>query len=79
MSVLPNQLRAFWRGFIEVESHIFNLDESLELPAEFVQQVRLTTINGLKKFIISEYEIGLLYEQNNFVRPLEPGDYAFGL
>ncbi len=77
VSVLPNQLRAFWRGFIEVESHIFNLDESLELPAEFVQQVRLTTINGLKKFIISEYEIGLLYEQNNFVRPLEPGDYAF--
>jgi regulator of protease activity HflC (stomatin/prohibitin superfamily) len=73
----PNQLRAFWRGFIEVESHVFDLEESLELPAQFVQQVRGITINGLKKFQISEAEIGLLYVQNNFVRPLEAGEYAF--
>ncbi|MEK0189268.1 slipin family protein, partial [Microcoleus anatoxicus PTRS2] len=65
ISVLPNQLRAFWRGFIEVESHVFNLDESLELPAEFVQKVRSLTLQGLKKFQISEYELGLLYVQNN--------------
>ncbi|AFY85910.1 SPFH domain, Band 7 family protein [Chroococcidiopsis thermalis PCC 7203] len=77
ISVMPNQLRAFWRGFIEVESHIFNLEESLELPAEFVQQLRGLAINGLKKFQISEYEIGLLYVQNNFIRPLEQGEYAF--
>ncbi|WP_317104992.1 slipin family protein [Chroococcidiopsis sp. SAG 2025] len=77
ISVAPNQLRAFWRGFIEVESHIFNLEESLELPAEFVQQIRSIALNGLKKFQISEYEIGLLYVQNNFVRPLEQGEYAF--
>lgn len=77
VSVAPNQLRAFWRGFIEVEPHLFNLEESLELPAEFVQQVRGITFNGLKKFQISESEIGLLYVQNNFVRPLEPGEYAF--
>jgi hypothetical protein len=36
ISIPPNQLRAFWRGFIEVESHIFNLEENLELPSEFV-------------------------------------------
>lgn len=77
ISVTPNQLRAFWRGFIEVETYIFNLEESLELPAEFVQQVRGLAINGLKKFQISEYEIGLLYVQNSFVRPLEQGEYAF--
>ncbi len=77
VSVAPNQLRAFWRGFIEVEPHLFNLEESLELPEEFVQQVRGITFNGLKKFQISESEIGLLYVQNNFVRPLEPGEYAF--
>nr|ADN14684.1 band 7 protein [Gloeothece verrucosa PCC 7822] len=77
ISIAPNQLRAFWRGFIEVESHIFNLDESLELPAEFVEQVRGITLNGLKKFQVTEYEIGLLYVQNNFVRPLEQGEYAF--
>ncbi len=77
VSIPPNQLRAFWRGFIEVESHLFNLEESLELPSSFVQQVRLIALTGLKKFQISEYEIGLLYVQNNFVRPLEPGEYAF--
>ncbi|MEK0189584.1 slipin family protein, partial [Microcoleus anatoxicus PTRS2] len=51
-------------------------DESLELPAEFVQKVRSLTLQGLKKFQISEYELGLLYVQNNFVRPLESGEYA---
>lgn len=77
ISILPNQLRAFWRGFIEVECHVFNLDESLELPAEFVQKVRSLALQGLKKFQISESELGLLYVQNNFVRPLESGEYAF--
>jgi regulator of protease activity HflC (stomatin/prohibitin superfamily) len=77
ISVKPNQLRAFWRGFIEVESYIFDLNESLELPANFVQQLRGVSLCGIKKFQISEYEIGLLYVQNNFVRPLEPGEYAF--
>lgn len=77
ISILPNQLRAFWRGFIEVEFHIFNLDESWELPAEFAQKVRSLTLNGLKKFQVSEYEIGLLYVQNNFIKPLEPGEYTF--
>jgi regulator of protease activity HflC (stomatin/prohibitin superfamily) len=77
ISVLPNQLRAFWRGFIEVECHVFNLDENIELPAEFVSKVRSLTLNGLKKFQISEYELGLLYVQNNFVGPLESGEYAF--
>ncbi|MBD2536188.1 slipin family protein [Nostoc flagelliforme FACHB-838] len=77
VSVAPNKLIAFWRGFIEVESYIFNLEESLELPSSFVQQLRSVTLNGLKKFQISEYEIGLLYLQNNFVQPLESGEYAF--
>lgn len=77
VSVAPNQLRAFWRGFVDVEAHIFNLDESLELPAEFVVQLRSLDINGIKKIQILESEIGLLYVQNNFVRPLEAGEYAF--
>lgn len=77
VSVAPNQLVAFWRGFIEVESHIFNFNEVRELPAQFVQQLRGIYLNGIKTFLISEYEIGLLYVQNNFVRPLEPGEYAF--
>ncbi|BAY21521.1 SPFH domain, Band 7 family protein [Calothrix sp. NIES-2100] len=77
ISVAPNQLRAFWRGFIEVETHLFNLEESLELPAEFVQQIWKIALNGITKFQISEYQIGLLYVQGNFVRPLEPGEYTF--
>ena len=77
ISVAPNKLVAFWRGFIEVESHIFDLDETLELPASFVEQVRPIAVNGLKKFQISEHEIGLLYVQSDFVKPLEPGAYGF--
>lgn len=77
VSIAPNQLRAFWLGFIEVESHLFNLEQNWELPISFVQQLRSVALNGLKKFQIFEYEIGLLYLQNNFVRPLEPGEYAF--
>ncbi|MGL5873467.1 MAG: slipin family protein, partial [Xenococcaceae cyanobacterium] len=77
VSVAPDRLRAFWRGFIEVEIYFFNLEESFELPAEFVRQLRGVNINGLRKFQISESEIGLLYLDKNFVRPLEPGEYAF--
>ncbi len=77
VSIAPNQLKAFWRGFIEVESHFFNLEDNWELPTSFVQQLRSLTLAGIKKFQISEYEVGLLYLQNNFVRPLEPGEYAF--
>ncbi|MBW4585715.1 SPFH domain-containing protein [Aetokthonos hydrillicola Thurmond2011] len=77
LSILPNQLRAFWRGFIDVESYVFNLEESLELPADIVQQIRDINWTVLKKIEISEYEIGLLYIQNNFVRPLARGEYGF--
>lgn len=65
-------------GFIEVEAHLFNLEEDLQLPALFVQKIRRTaSLLGVRKFQISEAESGLLYVNNNFVRPLEPGEYAF--
>jgi regulator of protease activity HflC (stomatin/prohibitin superfamily) len=76
-SLMPNQIRAFWRGFVEVEVQKFNLDESLELPREFVDRTRGQGIVGLTKVEISESEIGLLYVQNNFLRPLPPGEYTF--
>jgi hypothetical protein len=77
ISVAPNQLRAFWRGFIEVETHLFNLEESLELPAAFVKQLGGIKIEGIDLIQVSESQMGLLYEQGNFVRPLVPGDYGF--
>jgi regulator of protease activity HflC (stomatin/prohibitin superfamily) len=77
ISVAPNQLRAFWRGLVDVEARIFNLEESLELPAQFVRQLRSLKIDGVKKLQILESEIGSLYVQNNFVRFLESGEYAF--
>ncbi len=78
-SLGPNQVRAFWRGFIEVEAHRFNLDQSLELPQSFVRQIResKTALEGLKLVQVSEAGVVLLYVQDNFVRPLEPGEYAF--
>jgi regulator of protease activity HflC (stomatin/prohibitin superfamily) len=76
-TVGPNQLRAFWRGFIEVEIYPFNLDEGIELPAEVVQQVSQQTLPGLKLVQVTETQIGILYERQNFARPLEPGNYGF--
>lgn len=77
ISVAPNQVKAFWRGFAAPEVYRFNLDETIELPQELVQQVRGVAIEGLPKFQVSEAEIGLLYVQDNFVRPLQSGEYAF--
>ncbi len=75
--VNSNQLRAFWRGFIPIEVYNFNLTESLELPATLVEQTGGFSLTGLKRFQIAESEIGLLYIQRNFVRPLTAGEYAF--
>ncbi|MTJ48344.1 slipin family protein, partial [Dolichospermum sp. UHCC 0259] len=65
------------RKWGESEKLLFNLEENWELPNSFVQQLRSFALNGLKKFQIFESEIGLLYLQHNFIRPLEPGEYAF--
>ncbi len=77
LTVVPNQLRAFWRGFVPVEVDHFNLTENLELPADLVQKTRGFALTGLKKFQVSESEIGLLYVQQNFLRPLGTGEYGF--
>jgi regulator of protease activity HflC (stomatin/prohibitin superfamily) len=77
MSIVPNELKAFWRGFVEVEVAKFNLDESLELPQEYRDRLRGEAIQGLQKSQIAAAQIGLLYIDNNFVRPMTPGDYGF--
>ncbi len=75
--VASNQLRAFWKGFIPVEVRYFNLSENLELPSDLVEKTRGFALSGIKKFQVSESEIGLMYVQHNFVRPLGTGEYAF--
>jgi hypothetical protein len=74
-----NQLVAFWRGLAEVAVHRFNLDQGIELPTTFVEQLRrLPSLpKPIKLVQVAESQMGLLYEQGNFVRPLPPGDYAF--
>jgi regulator of protease activity HflC (stomatin/prohibitin superfamily) len=74
--VAPNQLRAFWQGFLPIEVRYFNLSESLELPADLVDKTRGFQLSGIKRYQVSESEIGLMYVQNNFVRPLSTGEYA---
>ena len=84
-AIAPNQLRLFWRGFIEVEAHCFDLDagdgfEGVDLPTAFVDQVKdqaASALAGLKVVRVSEFQIGMLYIQDNFVRPLGPGEYGF--
>jgi regulator of protease activity HflC (stomatin/prohibitin superfamily) len=77
VTVGPNQLQLFWRGFVPVEAHRFNIADTIELPANFVQQLQGQALNGLKLVQVSEAQMGLLYERENFLRPLEPGDYGF--
>jgi len=74
--VSPDQLLLFWRGFVEVEIFQFNLEENRELPQNLAQQLH-GNFMGIKQAHIAEFEIGLLYVDDNFVRPLEPGDYGF--
>ena len=79
-AIAPNQLHLFWRGFIEVDAHRFDLDESVELPTAFVEQVKdqaASALAGLKIVQVSEFQIGMLYIQDNFVRPLASGVYGF--
>lgn len=82
ISVAPNQLRLYWRGHIDVSVHGFNLDESIELPAEFVQQLKGQSVNGgaivgLQRVELPESKVGLLFVQENFIRPLDSGEYIF--
>jgi regulator of protease activity HflC (stomatin/prohibitin superfamily) len=77
ITVEPNQLRAFWKGFIPVKVDYFNLSENIELPTALVEKTRGIALSGVKKFQVSESDIGLMYMQHNFVRPLGTGEYAF--
>ncbi len=76
-TVGPDQTRAFWRGFIEVEAHVFNLEREFELPAQFVHLIKDRSLAGVRIVQVAESQIGLLYDRGNFVRPLEPGIYGF--
>ncbi len=78
--VVPsNQLRAFWRGFVPVEVLLFNLDETIELPPAVMLRLREQAqgLSGLKRVQVRDFELGMLYERDNFVRALEPGLYGF--
>jgi regulator of protease activity HflC (stomatin/prohibitin superfamily) len=77
IAVEPNQLRAFWKGFIPVKVDYFNLSENIELPTTLVEKTRGIALSGVKRFQVSESEIGLMYMDHNFVRPLGTGEYAF--
>jgi regulator of protease activity HflC (stomatin/prohibitin superfamily) len=77
MSVAPNGLRAFWKGFVEVEVQVFNLEQDLELPTELVKALGEKPPQGIQLAQVFEHQMGLLYVDGNFVRPLEPGRYAF--
>ncbi|NJN24227.1 MAG: slipin family protein [Acaryochloridaceae cyanobacterium RL_2_7] len=76
-TVPPNQLRAFWKGVSTAEVTRFKLSESVELAPELVPQLKDRYLSGLYQVQIKESQMGLLYDRDNFVRPLEPGDYGF--
>jgi len=75
--VPPNQLQAFWKGFIPVTVHRFQYDRDRQLPPDFVTQLRGQSLPGLYLIQIAERQMGMLYDRGNFIQPLEPGEYAF--
>lgn len=77
ITLAPGQLRAFWKGFVEVEVHLFDLDETLELTAELARGLKDKSLAGLQMVQVAESQIALLHHAGNFVRPLEPGVYGF--
>jgi regulator of protease activity HflC (stomatin/prohibitin superfamily) len=73
----PNETRSFWRGFIPVEIQKFDLDRSLALPLVLVDRLRGVTVNGIKKYQISDTQLGLAFVQNNFAGTLAAGEHCF--
>ncbi len=71
------QLRAFWKGFVEVEVHVFDLEGDPELPAEILRRLGEQNVPGLQQVQVAESQVGMLFVNGNFVRPLESGRYAF--
>lgn len=77
ISVGRSQLRAFWKGFVEVETHVFDLEGDPELPAEILRRLGEQNVPGLQQVQVAESQVGMLFVNGNFVRPLESGKYAF--
>jgi regulator of protease activity HflC (stomatin/prohibitin superfamily) len=73
----PNEIRSFWRGFIPVEIQKFDLDQSLALPLVLVDRMRGVTVNSIKKYQISDTQLGLAFVQNNFAGTLAAGEHGF--
>jgi regulator of protease activity HflC (stomatin/prohibitin superfamily) len=73
----PNETRCFWRGFIPVEIQKFDLDRSLALPLVLVDRVRGVSINDIKKYQVSDTQLGLAFIQNNFAGTLAAGEHCF--
>jgi regulator of protease activity HflC (stomatin/prohibitin superfamily) len=73
----PNETRSFWRGFILVEIQKFDLDRSIALPLVLVDRLRGITVNGIKKYQISDTQLGLAFIQNNFAGTLAAGEHCF--
>lgn len=77
ISVGRSQLRAFWKGFVEVEVHVADLEGDPGLPAELLRRLGEQNVPGLQQVQVAESQVGMLFVNGDFVRPLESGRYAF--
>ena len=77
-TVSPNQLSAFWRGWQDTIVHRFDLEASIEIPAELVAKIiRVNGLTNCKIVRVPENQAGLLFQKGDFLRLLEPGTYGF--
>jgi regulator of protease activity HflC (stomatin/prohibitin superfamily) len=76
-TLAPDQNKAFWRAAGKFEVHKFDLLKNLELPADLVTRIGEKTLAGLQTYTIAEHQLGLVYVNGSFVKPLEAGRYVF--
>ncbi len=81
-TVERDEIAAFWRGWNQanpVTVHRFNLDDTLEIPADLVSQIqhRPELTSAIRFVSVTEDQVALLYRDGDFVRLLTPGIYAF--
>lgn len=75
----PSTKKLFWKGFSEINFEIIDLKENYEFPILEKQNIMsvLNLSSRLSVEQITEHELGLLYINGQFIKPLKAGIYAF--
>ncbi|MEL6736470.1 MAG: slipin family protein [Pseudomonadota bacterium] len=75
--VMPNETRAFWKTLTKVDVELINADENYRATPKQLAQLSKLQVRQLDVFDIPSFQVGLLFDNGNFVEQLAPGKYGF--